>query len=304
MNYETMDLFDDEKLLEEYVQACDKRLDERIEKAIAHIEKTKDFRIFGLTGPTCSGKTTAARKITQRLEEEGLRVHVVSVDDFYFDKEQLQKRAEDDPNIEIDYDSEDTIDIELLAEQTDRLLSCQRTYLPRFDFPSGKRMEGLSFTPGKEDVFLFEGIQILYPKVNAILNHSSAYQSIYISPASAIKAGGFLFEPNEIRFMRRLVRDYRHRAASPDFTFYIWKSVRENEEKSIFPYVKNCTAAIDSALPYEIGMLAPYLKPILRLVSSESEFYSEAQMLLSRIGSVGEVSASYMTKNSLYKEFI
>ncbi len=304
MNYETMNLFDDEKILRRYVEACDCRLDEKIEKAISCIEKTSDFRIFGLTGPTCSGKTTAAKKITHHLEEEGFHVHVVSIDDFYFDKEYLQKRADNDPNIEIDYDSEDTIDIDLLAEQTDRLLSCRQTDLPRFDFRSGKRMKGESILPGKDDIFLFEGIQILYPKVNAILNHSPAYQSIYICPMSAISVGDCLFKPNEIRLMRRLVRDYRHRSTPPEFTFYLWRSVRENEEKSIFPYVKSCNATIDSTMPYEIGMLAPYLKPLLKSIPNTSEFYTDAQRILLQIESVQSVSASYMTKNSLYKEFI
>ena len=262
------------------------------------------MRIFGLTGPTCSGKTTAARKITKHLESQGFRVHVVSIDDFYFDKDYLQKRADDDPNIEIDYDSEDTIDIELLAEQTDRLLAGKNTYLPHFDFPSGKRTKGEYLIPQKEDVFLFEGIQILYPKVNAILNHSTSYRSIYICPTSAILIGEHSFLPNEIRFLRRLVRDYRHRATEPDFTFYLWKSVRENEEKNIFPYVGKCDASIDSTMPYEIGMLKPYLLPLLNSISKTSEFYSEAQAILQRIQTIQTVNDCYMTENSLYKEFI
>ena len=304
MNYETMNLFDDEKALRKYVEECDLLLDKKIESAIERIEKTSDFRIFGLTGPTCSGKTTAAKKITEYLEAQGFCVHVISIDDFYFDKEYLQKRVEGDPNIEIDYDSEDTIDIDLLAQQTECLLSCKRTYLPHFDFRSGKRTEGEYIIPGKEDVFLFEGIQILYPVVSAILNRHASYQSIYICPTSAIRAGESVFEPNEIRLMRRLVRDYRHRATLPEFTLYLWKSVRGNEEKNIFPYVKNCSATIDSTMPYEIGMLSSYLKPLLRSIPGTSEFYSDAQRILLRIEPLGEISADYMTQKSLYKEFI
>ena len=304
MKHETMNLFDDEKILRRYVESCDCRLDEKIEKAIECIEKTPDLRIFGLTGPTCSGKTTAAKKITKHLEEKGRRVHVISIDDFYFDKEYLQKRADNDPSIEIDYDSEDTIDIDLLAEQTDHLLSGEKTYLPHFDFQSGKRTVGEYLVPNQNDVFLFEGIQILYPRVNAILNHSPSYRSIYICPLSALCVGEEIFEPNEIRLMRRLVRDFRHRASSPEFTLYLWKSVRENEERSIFPYVQSCDATIDSTLSYEIGMLTPYLKPLLDSIGRKSEFYSEAQRILARIKDIQEVDASYMTPNSLYKEFI
>ena len=154
MKHRIVGLFDEEEL-KKIVEDCDRRLEERIEDAISRIETVPGLRLFGLTGPTCSGKTTAARKITEHLEKRGLCVHVVSVDDFYFDKEYLHKRAADDPNIEIDYDSEETIDIDLLAEVTDSLLSCKKTQLPRFEFGPGIRGKGASILPRKNDVFLY-----------------------------------------------------------------------------------------------------------------------------------------------------
>ncbi|MBE6588665.1 MAG: hypothetical protein E7643_00675 [Ruminococcaceae bacterium] len=304
MKYKTMRSFTDENALRDYVAECDRRLDTEIEAALRCIEEAQDLRLFGLTGPTCSGKTTAAKKITSYLEEKGLRVHVVSVDDFYFDKEYLQKRADADPEIEIDYDSEDTIDIDLLAEQTKNLLACKETFLPRFDFRSGKRIGGETLIPRAKDVFLFEGIQILYPRVNHILSQSGNYQSIYICPLSTLQVGALDFEPNEIRLMRRLVRDYLHRATAPSFTFYLWKSVRENEDKNIFPYAHNCNAQIDSTMPYEIGMLKPYLMPLLEEITTEDPSYEEASRILEKLRGVSSVSHRYMTENSLYKEFI
>lgn len=304
MKYKTMKLFDDEKALRNYVAECDLRLDKEIENAMECIPSVHDLRLLGLTGPTCAGKTTAAKKITSLLEAKGLRVHVVSIDDFYFDKDYLQKRIESNPNIEIDYDSEDTIDISLLAEQTENLLACRKTILPKFDFRSGKRIGEEVLTPQAEDVFLFEGIQILYPKVNAILNQSKSYKSIYICPLSVLRVGDVCFEPNEIRLMRRLVRDFLHRNTLPAFTFYLWESVRANEETSIFPYVQSCSAEIDSVLPYEIGMLKPYLEPLLMSIPSEDSAAAEAAQMLEKIKHIPNVSHLYMTENSLYKEFI
>lgn len=303
MKYKTMQAFDDEIALRNYVAECDHRLDDEIEAAMRCVESAQDLRIFGLTGPTCAGKTTAAKKITTYLERRGLRVRVVSVDDFYFDKDYLQRRADADPDIEIDYDSEDTIDVELLAEQTKNLLACHRTFLPRFDFRSGKRVGGETLIPHKEDVFLFEGIQILYPRVRAILNQGG-YKSIYICPLSTLRVGELNFSPNKIRLMRRLVRDSLHRATLPSFTFYLWRSVRENEEKNIFPYVHGCDAQIDSTMPYEIGMLKPYLEPLLMQIPTGDPSFSEGKKILEMLRSVPAVSHLYMTENSLYKEFI
>ena len=303
MKHYQIDMAQTEEQLSRLVSEGDASLETCMRRVSRNIATHSDQRLIGLTGPTCSGKTTAARLFNDYMEAHGRCVHVISVDDFYFDKEYLTRRADADPDIEIDYDSEDTIDVELLAEKTERLLACKPTQMPRFDFRSGKREDGGVVTPGVGDLFLFEGIQLLYPGVREILSGAS-YRSIYICPSSSITVGGETFLPNEIRLMRRLVRDYRYRASSPAFTLYLWQSVRANEERSIFPYVDACSDRIDSTMPYEIGMLKPYLEDILPSVGVENDFYAEAQMILKKIASVQAVSSDLISDNSLYKEFI
>ena len=303
MQYYTVALPNDALALADFVAACDADFEKRMDAVAERTAAVQDLKFLGLTGPSCAGKTTAAKKFTACLEQHGHRVHVISVDDFYYDKQILQERADSDPNIEIDYDSEDTIDIELFAQKIESLLRGVPTEMPRFDFPSGMRVAGETLFPQTDDVFLFEGIQILYPRINAILR-GKAYRSIYICPMSAIRMGQVCFSPNEIRLMRRLVRDFRYRASEPDFTFYLWQSVRENEEKNIFPNAHTCDAFIDSTMPYEIGMLKPYLDELLARIPMENRFYDEAQRLLARLAALITVPSSYMTPNSLYKEFI
>lgn len=292
-----------EESMRELVLQSDRNLEKRMEEVADQISKLPDLRLIGLTGPTCSGKTTTARLLTEVFEKCGRRVHVVSIDDFYYDKEFLHKRAAEDPNVEIDYDSEETIDVDLLAEKAESLLACRETRMPKFDFHSGSRVQGVTVTPRPDDVFLFEGIQILYPGVDAILRKQN-YRSIYIRPASSIQIGNEIFDPNELRLMRRLVRDYLYRSTDPEFTFYVWQSVRDNEEKSIFPHSHTCNYFIDSTMPYEVGMLKPYLERILEKVSKDSKFYDEAREVLRQLQQVQSIPSSYMTPNSLYKEFI
>ena len=292
---------DDE--LRAFVQICDTCFERSLDKVVRAVAKTPGLKLIGLTGPTCSGKTTAAKKLTDYLETHGHRVHVISVDDFYYDKDYLNQRAEEDPSIEIDYDSESTIDVCLLAEKAESLLDGRETAMPRFDFQSGMRVEGERICPQEDDIFLFEGIQILYPSVNAILSRET-YRSIYICPSSELEMDGSTFVPNELRLMRRLVRDYYRRASQPDFTFYLWESVRANEEKSIFPYAKQCNEFIDSTMAYEVGMLKPHLQKILSLVQKGSPYYPRAQEILRKIARTRTVPADYMAPNSLYKEFI
>ncbi|MBQ5612993.1 MAG: hypothetical protein IIU88_04725 [Clostridia bacterium] len=286
-----------------FVERCDDDLEMRMDAVARQVASIPELRFIGLTGPTCSGKTTAARKLTECLEEYGHRVHVISIDDFYYDKDYLHEMAEDDPDVEIDYDSEATIDIDLLREKVESLMACRETLLPRFDFQTGYRVEGKCIQPRESDVFLFEGIQVLYPKVREILNRG-IYRCIYIYPASSIEQGGEVFDPEELRLMRRLVRDSRYRGAKAAFTFYLWQSVRANEDTSIFPYVDTCDYRIDSTMPYEVGMLKPYLLELLQDFSPEDPFFKDAETVLQQLRNIPVVSSDYIRENSLYKEFI
>ena len=304
MKFTTVTLPRTEAALCDFVKACDADFEARMDRVVESIAARKDLKIVGLTGPTCAGKTTTAKKLTACLQAHGHRVHTVSLDDFYYDKEFLHRRAEEDPDIEIDYDSEETLDCELLAQKVESLWRGEPTDMPRFDFESGLRVDGGRVDPEPGDVFLFEGIQLLYPKVNAILSRYGSYRNIYICPETAIVMGDRKFEPNRIRLLRRVVRDFHRRASSPAFTLYLWESVRANEEKNIFPNAHLCHEFIDSTMPYEIGMLKPHLQRILSEVSKNSPYYAKAQAILKKISGATFVPSEYMTKNSLYKEFI
>ncbi len=286
-----------------FVAEQDALLESRMGKVADRIASHADLKLIGLTGPTCAGKTTAARKLTQTLKKCGRRVHVVSIDDFYYEKSYLDARSGVHASTELDYDSEDTIDIGLLQETVERLLSCQATQLPKFNFKNGCREEGEHIAPTEEDVFLFEGIQILYPKVYSLL-HGDRYRSIYICPLSAIHAGDEIFLPNEIRLMRRLVRDQLHRSSAVDFTLRLWQSVRKNEELHIFPHVSLCDEFLDSTMAYDVGMLKPFLDALLTGYSQDDPFAAQAEQILKKLERVQPISHAYIAQNSLYKEFI
>ena len=299
----TVGNFQTETEKREFVEKCDLDFETRMQETVESVAQTPNLRLLGLTGPTCSGKTTAAKRLTDCLEKHGRRVHVISIDDFYFDKTYLNKRAANDPDIEVDFDSEETIDMNCLNSCLSSLMENRETKMPRFDFRIGQRTDGVCITPKKEDVFLVEGIQVLYPKVHEILK-KGVYECIYIYPQSAIEIAGQTFFSDEIRLLRRLVRDYYFRASSPEFTLYLWQSVRENENKNIFPHAGNCDMFIDSTLPYEIGMLKPYLEEILPKIPKDNVFYEKGMEILNRISQISPISSSFLRPNSLYKEFL
>jgi len=290
-----------------FVRECDEAFFKRLDTVSGEISENKKITVIGLTGPTCSGKTTMANILISKLKRVGKRVHVISLDDFFHDRERLDSMNKEG---EIDYDSPDTIDIGLLSECASAILKGDRVVLPKYDFLTGRRVRGDVVDADEDDTFIFEGIQVLYPQVSSLFGDNDSYKSIYICPKSEIYAGGKLFLPNHIRFLRRLVRDFNFRGASADFTMYLWDSVRRNEDKFIIPNAHTCNYIIDSTLGYDINMLAPYLKQLLSMPHakrgriSESEYRATADAILEEIAGVEEMHKSYLAEGSLYREFI
>jgi uridine kinase len=230
-------------------------------------------------------------------------VHVISIDDFFYDKEILAERNKGNPNLKIDYDSINTIDFDALVECVKEIFSYGKTLVPKFDFKQGRRVGYVEYDPDDNDLFIFEGIQAIYPEVSAVFKQYPSV-SIYICAKSAIDLEGAVFEPNEVRFLRRIVRDYNFRGASPEFTMFLWESVRHNEDQSIFPYVQDCDMHIDSTLPFEINVLKPYLDDVLSKVSPDSEFIEETRRIIEKIKDIKPIPKEYLSKDSLYNEFI
>ena len=228
----------------ELIKKCDEDFRKRL-YSIADEIHTDGVRLIGLSGPTCSGKTTAAHMLAERLSEYGKRVHIVSIDDFYYDREYLNELSRAKGLDTIDYDSVDTIDLVALEAFVEEMYSENVVHCPIFDFKTGTRSGSRSISADDDDLFVFEGIQAIYPQVTALFR-SHGYASVYISPQSAIHIDGDSFSPNEIRLLRRIVRDTNFRGANVEFTIGLWESVRQNEEKNIFPYVDTCTYKINS----------------------------------------------------------
>ena len=284
------------------VLECDSAFDKELEAEVARICESVP-KVIRLSGPTCSGKSTVVNKIVSALNKKGKTVHTVSIDDFYYDRETLHKISAQSGDGEIDYDSVKTIDIGKIRELVDKIDVGGELEIPIFDFKSGGPVGNRSIVASPDDVFIFEGIQAIYPEIKALFD-GHACVDVHIAPLDAIALGDTVFAPNEIRFLRRIVRDCHFRNTSPEFTFKIWKSVRENEDRNIFPYVQECDYYIEASFAYEIGVLRPYLSEYLAKIDESSEYRCAADEILSRIAPAAEISSEFIPKDSVYREFV
>ena len=282
-----------------FVAECESSFEARLQSAVDTVCAIKDLKVIGLSGPTCSGKTTTAKKLVEDLSAIGKKVHVVSIDNFFKDV----KRNECDDEDEIDLDSIEALDLDEFEHCVDEIFRGVTAEIPNFDFITGKRNGYTSINPDPEDLYIFEGIQAVYPEITELL-HKFNSKSVYICVEEGIDVEGTVFEPDEIRLMRRIVRDSNFRGASPDYTMFLWQSVRRNEEKNIFPYAADCDIHINSVMPYEINLLSYFLRPLLATVPCDSEYYDEAQTIAKKIEGIGTVPSTLVPDGSLYYEFI
>ncbi|MBR2371212.1 MAG: hypothetical protein IKA82_04250 [Clostridia bacterium] len=296
--------FQNDIQIREYVSHCEADFEARLDDVVDRIMQIRDLKLIGLSGPTCSGKTTLSNKLVKNFSEIGRRVHIISIDNFYYPQEYLKERSERLGLETIDYESIDTIDFDELRECIDEIFSDDETVVPIYDFVEGKvtQFEKIEYDPN--DIFIIEGIQAVYPRITALLKQYN-YCSMIICPLSSLICNGIEHQPNDIRLMRRLVRDYMFRGASPEETLYLWKSVRANEDANIFPYIKDCDYVVDSTMPFELNILAPHLRLILSEIAHDSQYRRIADEILESIkGIEGIDSTKYIVGDSLYREFV
>lgn len=292
------------ELLQCWVRECEADFSARLDAIADALCQRENLKVIRLAGPTCSGKTTLANLLRTRFAKKGKHLHLISIDDFYYDKEYLHARMGNDGSGKVDYDSIHTIDLHTLRNFVRDIFTKESAECPIFDFIEGKRTGVRCIESRAEDVFVFEGIQALYPEILELIASYGPSIGVYIAPQSPLIHGAQCFEPNEIRLLRRLVRDYRFRGTPPARTLFLWESVRHNEEINIFPYVHECEVSIDSTMPYEIGILKPFLCEILPDVDPLSPHKALADQILAQLGEIEPLDACLIEEGSLYKEFI
>ena len=285
---------------EAFVKKCDREFDGILNNTVEKVCHDNSVKIIGITGPTCSGKTTTAKKVIDYYKSHGIKLHVISLDDFF--KDQFSKDDFIDPK-NVDFDSPDTFDTEEFYSFVTDLFEKGVAEKPIFDFQTGDRSRRERIVNGEGDVFIFEGIQLLYPQVETIL-HKMHGKSIYICAESGIKIGDVCVSKENLRLMRRLVRDSNFRAADPLFTLDLWASVRRNEDANIFPYAHKCDVHIDTTQAYELNILKPYLEKTLPRVERGSDHYELICNMLSAVSGIESISRDTLSETSLYNEFV
>jgi uridine kinase len=168
---------------------------------------------IGIAGPSCSGKTTVARRLAALLPGE---TTLFGLDSYYHDLSHLpyQERKK------FNFDHPEALEDQMLAAHLHALSRGETIQRPVYDFPTHTRLQNHfeEITPG--DFLVVEGLFTLYwPEVRSIFDVTA-----------------FLGAPDPVCLERRKVRDIAERGRTVEFVLTQYReTVRPGSENFILP---------------------------------------------------------------------
>lgn len=261
----------------------------------------KRVKLVLISGPSSSGKTTFSKRLSIQLMTNGLKPYPISLDDYFVNRNDTPL----DENGKHDFESLYAVDLPFFEEQLTTLLNGGEVELPRYNFTTGKReMSGKKLRIDEHMILIIEGIHALNPALTPHIPNENKYK-VYVSALTTILLDNHNYIPTtDNRLLRRIIRDYKYRNYSAEETIARWPSVREGEEKWIFPYQENADAMFNSALLFELAVLKDYVEPVLRKVPNRCPEYSEAHRLLRFLNYFVSVQDKELPPTSLLREFL
>lgn len=285
-----------------FIEECEKRFDDDVSMAVETFLSDSRYDIVLLAGPSSSGKTTTAEKIAEKIRAKGRNAFTVSLDDFYLDRDSIPE----DKNGIKDFENVTALDIELIQKTFSQLIENRCAEIPLYDFKLGRRSdETKPIELGKNDVIVVEGLHSLNPLITQGLDECHLFR-IYISVSSRVMDddGTILLNKRNLRLVRRMIRDFKHRNATAENTFRQWPSVLQGEDKYLFPFETYADIKLDSFHPYEPCIFKKQALEQLNTVVENSPFYEKAQELKAIYSRANDINPDFIPESSLLCEFL
>lgn len=259
-------------------------------------------RIILIAGPSSSGKTTTAKRLSVQLRVNGLDPLYMGTDDYFVERHQTPLDEDGTP----DYEGLGALDIELFNSNMNDLLAGKEVDLPEFDFVNGTKVFGKRIMSIREDQpIIIEGIHALNDKLTEFIPKEEKFK-IYISPFTQLNIDMHNRVPTtDARMLRRMVRDYKYRGKSAAGTLGQWAQVRAGEDENIFPFNGEADVVFNTVLTYELAVLKKYAQPLLEEITEDQPEYGEACRVLELIKGFDVIEdEKTIPNNSILREFI
>ena len=280
-----------------FVNLCEAKINMMLSDLAKKIVDSEDpVRLIGIAGPSSSGKTSFANRLTYQLMALGYRPIRISIDDFYVPKKLLPPGA--------DLESIDTIDIPFFEETMSLLIQGEKVRLPSYSFKDGVRSPGKEIALAENQPIIIEGIHALNRRLTENIPEHQMFK-VYIAPQPQVNLDNHTpLSMTDLRLIRRITRDARTRGSDAKETISMWPGVRNGEFRYIYPTQENADFVFDSFLAYETCAMRSIALPLLESISPSDQEYSTAQRLKNILKYFLPMPLSDIPCNSLIREFI
>lgn len=265
------------------------------------MEETGRHGIVMLSGPSSSGKTTTALRLTALLRGKGIDAHTVSLDNFYGDRRYAPRL----PDGRVDYETLEALDLDRLQTCLMELIQKGRTLLPRFDFLTGRpAAERDELVTRDGSVVFFEGIHAINPIFEEQLPQESLVKVFVNTITPIYDREHKLLARRSLRLTRRLIRDERFRGSPAENTLDMWPQVIRGENEYMFPYVDTVDYVIDTTHACEPAFFRGELLRLLDTVPADSPYREQAEELAAALEPFRPLPLSLLPADSLLREFV
>ena len=285
-----------------FVNDCELKYQNKLKLVADKMSEINGRQIILLAGPSSSGKTTTAKLLSKNLETYSRKVFTISLDDYY------KNRADCilDENGSPDYETIYALDLDLLEENLITLINNGRAEKPVFDFMTGNRsLETQKIEIDNDDFVIVEGLHALNPLITRHLPQQDVTK-IFVNLNSRIynKDGKIILNKRNMRFVRRMVRDYKFRNSNVENTLKLWQKVTQGEDKYLFPFQDAADFKINSLHLYEPCVFRDRAVELLSGIDESSEYFDYCKRLSDSIKKFSVVDNNFIPKTSLLREFI
>ncbi len=242
-----------EKKLPEFIRRSEEGFISKIDRIVDIMNEDRGRKAIFVAGPTSSGKTTFTMRLSQGLAKSGRSAAFISLDDYYYLND-LTFDREGRP----DFETIDAIDVERAHKDIHDIIEGKTVIPPFFDFQDRVQKErdaSEAITLPDDGVLVVEGLHGLNKRISG--DFDNEILKVFIMPYGNVFSDRKLMDSQEIRLLRRIVRDKRHRAAHAICTIDYWPMIANSEDKYYTDYLSAADYHVNSFLPYESLIIAP-----------------------------------------------
>lgn len=277
-------------VIAESLDVYEQSLDDAAQKVLSRLNHGDRLRMLWVSGPSSSGKTTTTVKLTERLQRHGLRFLMLSLDDYFWSLVEHPTDWINDRN----YETPEALDIQLLNAHLKALLDGKTIEKPIYSFKEGRCTGSKPVKLEADQILLLDCLHGFYPPMTEGIDPRAQFR-LYIEAQNVLYEGDGstdrLTKFTDVRLIRRMLRDVKHRNHRPLLTLLHWHYVRAGELFSIIPLMRTADHVVNGGFPFDLPALKPFFSGENNLLPKPADMkdyagFLDAQIRYNRIHSL------------------